>query len=338
MKKFYLIIWLCIILCSCSANNIPTSTNPNIQIPPNTSVAFVDLNGNFYPENWNTQIGPYKKTSSLYLTAKKNNIAYILTNFETKKLAEYHQNILNKKRVFIFVHGYNNDAAKTKRNYDLLRTKINLDPIQDEIIEFYWDGLVSKDPIGSAKIWFYATGYSQMAGEFGLRKILNEIHNKDIFIISHSRGASVVLSSLSNPPYNDDFRRDTEKLGIAVDNEIPLSENTNRIVCIMLAPAIGEIDFTKQSDNEAYRTFSSQLKNIHITINKDDIVLKKFVGLQRKFNPTTLGYDKKAYNNLKSTYNFFTVDNFDGQNSHSFDVYINNPKFQQMVETYIKNR
>ncbi|MFS4473637.1 alpha/beta hydrolase [Chryseobacterium sp. T20] len=338
MKKHYLIICLYIILCSCRTNNIPNSTNPNIQIPPNTTVAFVDLNGNFYTENWDTQIGPYKKTSSLYLTAQQNNTTHILTNFETKKLAEYHRDVSNKKRVFIFVHGYNNNEAKSKKNYDLLRTKINIDPTQDQIIEFYWDGLTSNNPFSSARIWFYATGYSQMAGEFGLRKILNEIHNKDIFIISHSRGASVVLSSLSNPPYNDKFRRDTESLGIAVDNNTPLSENANRIVCIMLAPAIGEIDFTKQSDNRAYRNFSPQLKNIHITTNKDDYVLKKFIGLQNELNPTTLGYNDRAYNNLKSTYSFFTVDNFDGQNSHSFDVYINNPKFQKMIDTYVKNK
>ncbi|KPH13188.1 alpha/beta hydrolase [Chryseobacterium sp. ERMR1:04] len=333
MNKFYFYIYM--IVCSCATHNIPSSGNPNIQIPPNTTVAFVDLNGNFYPEKWETQIGPYKKKSSLYLTAKKNNTIETLTNFENQNLAKYHQNVLNKKRIFIFVHGYNNSAAKVKLNYDLLCAKINIDPIQDEVIEFYWDGLVSKDPIGSGRIWFYATGNSQMAGEFGLRKILNEIYDKDIIIISHSRGASVVLSSLSNPPYDDDFRRNTEKLGITIDNKIPLAENGNRIISIMLAPAVGEVDFKKEKDTGSFRSFSSQLKKIHITINKNDPVLKKFVGLKGKFNPTTLGFDITAYNNLKSTYNFFTVDNFDGQNNHSFNVYINNDKFEQMIKKYI---
>lgn len=334
MKKLNFIFFL--ILCSCATHNIPNTENPNVQIPPNTSVAFVDLNGNFYPENWSTEIGPYKRTSSLYLTAKKNNVLEALNNFETKKLAEYRQNLLNKKRVFIFVHGYNNDTAKAKRNYDLLRTKITIHRTEDEVIEFYWDGLVSKDPIGSGKIWFNATGYSQMAGEFGLRKILNEIHNKDIFIISHSRGASVVLSALSNPPYDPDFRTATKSLGIAVDNNTPLAENNNRIVSIMLAPAVGEIDFRMVNDTKVYRKFSLQLKKIHITVNKDDPTLKKYIGLENKFNPTTLGYDKTAYDHLNNYYGFFTYDNFDGQNDHSFHVYINDPKFQQMVKAYIK--
>lgn len=334
MKKNNFILFL--ILCSCANHNIPDTASPNVQIPPNTSVAFVDLNGNFYPENWRTEIGQYKRTSSLYLTAKKNNVSEVLANYETKKLAEYRQNLLDKKRVFIFVHGYNNDAAKAKRNYNLLRTKIKIDAIEDGVIEFYWDGLVSKDPIGSGKIWFNATGYSQMAGEFGLRKILNEIHNSDIFIISHSRGASVVLSALSNPPYDPNFRTSTQNLGIVVDNNTPLAENGNSIVAVMLAPAVGDIDFKMADDTNSYRSFSSQLKKVHITVNRNDPALKKFIGLGNKFNPTTLGFDRSDYDRLNSKYEFFTFDSFDGQNNHSFDVYLNNPKFQKMVETYIK--
>lgn len=334
MKNYYLII--CVLLVSCATHNIP-NTNPNIHTPPNTSVAFVDLNGNFYPENWEREIGPYKRTSSLILTAKKNNVLDVLNTYEEKKLAEYRQSFLHKKRIFIFVHGYNNAASQSKQNYDLLRSKININPLQDEIIEFYWDGLVSKNLIGSGKIWFNATGYSQMAGQFGLRKILNEIHEKDIYIISHSRGASVILSSLSNPPFSESFRKNTTELGIEVNNKISLAENNNRIIAIMIAPAIGEIDFTQENNVDKYRTFSPQLKKVHITINKNDMILKKFIGLQGKYNPTTLGYDSQAYVNLKSTYNFFTVDNFDGQDNHSFSVYIRNPKFQKMIDAYIKS-
>lgn len=334
MKKFQLFVFL--ILFSCATHNIPTSANPNVHIPPNTSVAFVDLNGNFYPENWDTEIGPYKKTSSLYLTAKMKNALPTLTNFEAKRLSEYRNKVLNKKRVFVFVHGYNNGVAKAKRNYDLLRTKININDATDEVIEFYWDGLVSGNPVGSGKIWFNAVGYSQMAGEFGLRKILNEIYDKDIYIISHSRGASVILSSLSNPPYDPKFRAATENLGIPVDNAVPLAENGNRIVAVMLAPAVGDIDFKMVDDTTKYRKFSSQLKKMHITVNKNDPALKKFVGLQNSFNATTLGYDRSDYDSLNSKYHFLTLNNFDGQKSHSFDVYLNNPKFQKMIENYIK--
>src|SRR5690606_17943217 len=75
---------------------------------------------------------------------------------------------------------------------------MNINPKTDEIIQFYWDGLTSQSILGGAKIWFDATNYSQMAGEFGLRRILNVISNKEVYIISHSRGASVVVSALNS--------------------------------------------------------------------------------------------------------------------------------------------
>jgi len=64
-----------------------------------------------------------------------------------------------------------------------------------------------------------------------------------------------------------------------------------------------------------------------------DSALKKIVGLQNKFNLTILEFDRSDYNRLNSKYGFF---NFDGQNDRSFDVYLNNPKFQKMTEAYIK--
>jgi len=334
MKNLFLIAFLAI--CSCASYNVPSADSPNKDIPPNTSLAVVDLNGNFYPDNWRTEIGPQKRKSSLFLTAQANGDLDKLRNFETKKLAEYRKNVSDKKRVFIFVHGYNNDAKKAKRNYDLLRTKININQASDEVIEFYWDGLVSKDPVGSSKIWFNAVGYSQMAGEWALRKIINQIYNKDIYIISHSRGASVVLSALSNPPYDPNFRNATESLGIAVDNPVPLSENNNKIVSIMLAPAIGQIDFKMDDNYNKFRSFSNQLKSINITVNKNDPALNKYVGLADKFNETTLGRDRTDFDNLNKHYGIMTLTNFDGQKDHSFTTYINNVKFKKMVENYIK--
>jgi hypothetical protein len=330
---FYVLILL--LLTSCRAiHNVPTAASPNIHIAPNISIAYVDLNGNFYPDQWAQKIGPYERKSSLYLTAKRNGKLQELTAFEANKLTDIKIVTSNKKRIFIFVHGYNNDASLSKINYDNIRKKIRIDPVNDEVIEFYWDGLVAHNPGSSAKIWFNAAGYSQMAGEFGLRSILNQIYGKDIILISHSRGASVVLSALSNPPYNPKFYATTNNLGIPIGNKTPLAENNNRIISIMLAPAIGEIDFTRE-DNNTYRPFSEQLKKIHITINETDPVLNKFIGLPGSFNATTLGHDLKAYNNLQPQYGFFTCDDFTGQKEHDFVKYLDNPKFLEMVKKYI---
>lgn len=337
MKKLKHLIWFAcsVLFVSCAVHNIPTTAKPNLHVQPNITTAFVDLNGNFYPDNWEQVIGPYERTSSLFLSAQKKSILPVLMGFEKQKLAEYNNTLKSKKRVFIFVHGYNNSAADSKINYDNLQKKLPIDPVNDEIVEFYWDGLVADNSLSSAKIWFNATGYSQMAGEFALRSILNEIHNKDIYIISHSRGASVVLSALSNPPFDPHFFRDTAALGIPIGNKVPLAENGNRIVCIMLAPAIGEIDFTQENNINNFRSFSGQLKAIHITINQNDPVLNKFIGLAGHFNPTTLGHDISAFNNLLPTYSYLTYDDFTGQHGHAFQLYLDNPKFLNMVKKYI---
>lgn len=337
MKNLYPIgyLFVSILMVCCASHNVPSGTTPNVFIQPNVIKAFVDLNGNFYPDNWQQTIGPYERTSSLYLTAKKNNVLNVLEDFETKKLEEFKKILKDKKRVFIFIHGFNKPEEKSKISYNNLMTKININPKTDEVIEFYWDGLTSNDPLGSGKIWFNATGYSQMAGEFGLRKILNIIYNKDIILISHSRGASVVLSALSNPPFDPDFYKKTKNLGIPISNPNPLQENDNRIISIMLAPAIGEIDFAEETDTNKYRKFSSQLKSIDITINNNDPVLNKFVGFSGYFNPTNLGYELSVYKKLHPAYNFITYKDFTGQKSHDFNKYVENPLFLEILKKYL---
>lgn len=337
MKKasYFIVLISFSLLTSCAVHNVPKEVSPNVRIEPNTFKAFVDLNGNFYPDKWEQTIGPYKKKSSLYLTAENEGKLNSLSEFETKMLLEFEKVIKNKKRVFIFIHGFNKLEDKSKISYNNLRSKIDLCTDTDEVIEFNWDGLSSLNPFGIGKMWFNAAGYSQMAGEFGLRKILNVIHGKKIIIISHSRGASVVLSALSNPPYDPKFLKETKELKVPIGNPIPLLENDNSITTIMLAPAIGEIDFAEENDINRNRKFSSQLKSIHITVNNNDKVLNKFIGLSRHLNATDLGHNLSVYNKLLPTYVYMTYDDFTGQDSHDFNKYLDNPKFAVMLGKYL---
>lgn len=336
MKNYFssMIILILCTLASCRLHNVPIEQNPNRYVAPNTFKVFVDLNGTFYPENWKTSIGPHKRYSSLYLTAMKKGKLSILEDFEVSMLTDFEQMTQDKDRIVVFIHGYNSPVDVAEKNYNILRSKLNLNPQKDGVVEFFWDGLAAKDPLSSGKIWFNAAGYSQMAGEFGLRKLLNAIHNKDVIIISHSRGASVVLSSFSNPPFNPKFYKKTNDLKIPINNTVRLAENHNRIISIMLAPAIGEIDFAKQDDINTYRDFSAQLKRVHITVNEKDKILKKFVGIPSKFNPTNLGSDLTAHNNLSNNYNFFRYTLLE-LNDHAFDSYVNHPTIQNLFSGYV---
>ena len=198
------------------------------------------------------------------------------------------------------------------------------------MVWFYWDGLVSDEKIGKAQTWNNAVGYSQLAGTHGLRDVLNALHDKEIIIIAHSRGASVVLSALSNPPYRKNFIKDTTWM--EVNGSAPLRDNGNKIKIIFLAPAIGRIDFRTPcyycGDN-SFRDLGSQLKRIHYSLNFVDGVLGKSIIPSGKFNPTGFGYNSAEGRALNERYGILTPHSF--TNDHAFTSYIDASTFKEML-------
>jgi len=352
MKKSYLFSFLLLVslLSSCGlVHNLPYSQNPNRDENPNLWYSFVDQNGNFYPDNWKKTYGAptnraAKQPFSLMKIASDKNSGEQLMAFERSTMLRLSKRVANKKRVFILVHGFNADAESVVKQYEYIASHIITDPKNDEIIRFYWDGLKSTSPFRSAKNWFSAASFSQMAGEFGLRRILNNMADKDVYLISHSRGASVVLSALSNPEYSQKFAEQAKDIhNVDIQRAKPLLENKNRITCILLAPAVGIGEFQYMdtvAQEKKFVTLSPQVKKIHITINSSDKMLKKFFGfLSTKLNPTDLGYKDDTYNELTKHYSIFAKTDFTGMESHDFNRYIRNPKFKEMLrEENIKVR
>ena len=345
MKKLFLYINLIVLLGACAAtHNVPKSVNPNIKENPNIIYSFVDQNGNFYPNNWRKTYGSPPQNAkrneySLMKIATEKGIENQLNKSEIQFLNTVAQNIQTKKRVIIFVHGFNSTAKKSTQNYELARNIMNLNTSTDEIIQFYWDGLSSESIFGGAKIWFNATNFSQMAGEFGLRRILNVIKSKEVFIISHSRGASVVLSALSTATLSESTKMETLEIhNVNVNEAKTLKENNNKITCIMLAPAVGVPDFkfkNIETELEEFCSFSAQVKKIHITINNTDPLLKKYIGaLSKTLKPTDLGFKEDAYTELCNHFTLFEKTDFTGQKSHDFNDYIKNPKFKDILKEY----
>ncbi|WP_313028193.1 alpha/beta hydrolase [Soonwooa sp.] len=345
MKNSFYFLIILFALSSCGAiHNTPKSQTPNKIESSSMAYSFVDQNGNFYPDNWSSQYGKPPKNAkskefSLKKLASEKGKEIELSASEKTKIAQVANSGKNKNRIFVFVHGFNASSEEVTKSYRAIKSQLNTTN-KDQIINFYWDGLVAQSMFGAGKIWFNATNNSQMAGEFGLRRLLNSYQNKDIYIISHSRGASVVLSSLSNPPFSKreiEDRKDDHNVDIDNDSKI-LQEKNNSIYCIMLAPAIGTKDFKSEdlkSGEDSYREFSPQLKKVHITINNTDPTLKKFLGfLSDKLKPTDLGYKSDAFDALKEHYDFLEKTDFSGQKSHNFDVYIRNPKFKVILKEF----
>jgi len=345
MNRIFYCFILLLILVSCSiAHNLPTTTSPNSFEKPNIFNSFVDQNGNFYPDNWSRKFGPSASSGkindfSLMKIAIENDSKDELIDFEVQKMEQLAKRLKDSKRVFILVHGFNSDVKASNRSYTYVRDLLNINTAQDQVIRFYWDGLITKNPFGGAKTWFAATSFSQMAGEFGLRRVLNSMRDKDVYIISHSRGASVVLSALSTPAFKEQFAEDTKEIHhINVADANSLKENNNRITCIMLAPAIGLNDFRSKDlykGDTTYRQITPQVKKVHITINDTDAMLKKVFGfLSSKLEPTDLGYKVDVFNELSKRYPFFEKTDFSGMKSHEFKRYVLNPKFKKILKTY----
>ncbi len=344
MKNLFYIL-LMSFLTSCAAiHNVPESQNPNNFIQPNTTSSFVDQNGNFYPDNWLKTFGKPPKNAgrrdySLMKIATEKNDQNQLTNYEDLRLKNVEKRVKNKKRVIIFVHGIDNDYLFSLKNYNKARSSMNINNSTDEVMNFYWDGLVNESLFGAAKVWVNATTNSQMAGVFGLRRILNVIHDKDVYLISHSRGASVVLSALVNPSLREsEIKRAQNAHHIDFTTAETLQENSNRIYSIMLAPAIGKVDFTL--DNDSLKVFTPQLKRMHITINNTDYVLGKGkIGfLSKNLVATDFGYKDDLFNELSKNYNFLEKTDYTGQKTHEFRDYITNPKFVSILKEFKLNK
>ncbi|MCS4227248.1 MULTISPECIES: alpha/beta hydrolase [Sphingobacterium] len=340
-QLFYLFLLFSMVSCDI-AHNVPKDPYPNSFDKPNIVNSFVDQNGNFYPDNWRKTYGEPPKSGdvnaySLMKIATEKGIESQLKGFEKTRMLAVGSKVKAKDRVFIFVHGFNAPSDEVNESYEYMRKLLKLNTNKDEVVKFYWDGLHTTNPFGGAKVWFSATSFSQMAGEFGLRNLLNSISNKKIILISHSRGASVVLSALSSATFSTSFAKGTlENHNVDVDGAKKLAENGNDIMCIMLAPAIGIEDFKSkdvEKGTDSYRTFSKQVKKIHITVNNTDVMLKKFVGfLSNKLKATDLGYKVDVYNELVKYYPFMQYTDFTGMKSHDFNKYIRNPKFKGMLK------
>lgn len=321
----------------CFHHSVPLTQTPNRLSGPQTLQVWVDQNGSFYPNAWLGTFGRPPRIGntaySLKTIARQKGLAAELDQAEAEAKNRFTRFVADKTRLFILIHGFNNSEEEANQAYTAIEEQIAFKPT-DGVVEFYWDGLVASGVL-PAKIWFNATGYSQLAGTRGLRPLLNLTEGKQIVFITHSRGASVLLSALSDPPYRPSFAEDTLRFhGIDVRDNLPLKHNGNRMSCLVLAPAVGLIDF-KTPDyykpDDSFRAFDAQLTDFYQSVNPTDPVLKKYVGLSGAFNPTNLGYDRSTAEVLHAHDPRFHYVVWSGLETHGFVTYVKNPQFRTML-------
>ena len=71
--------------------------------------------------------------------ATERGIVDELNGFEVKKLKELKEHVKSKKRIFIFVHGFNATNQEVNESYGYIQKLIKINAQEDEIIRFYWD-------------------------------------------------------------------------------------------------------------------------------------------------------------------------------------------------------
>lgn len=351
-------------------NNFPLSDGFPIKADSDRIGVYVDANGTFFPDKWREacpdRCKPYKKDPSLLLKANRDYdgapvFRARLASEERRQLAEIETFVENHPRLFVLIHGFNSDEPDVKGSYNRIIDRIKLSP-GDGIVEFYWDGFVTIPPnakfsVAPAKIWPAATAQSQAAGSRGLRRILALARNRNIVLISHSRGASVILSALSNPPYANDFLTRTERHDFDPDDGIdgspnflrpaPLLANSgNELHLLMLAPAIGCIDFRRpdfrhrraremrKEGCSSVRPLPPEVKTFAYSLNKEDSVLGKYILPSKWYSATDFGYDPALGEELRKNENWRFLKPFPIKiaHGHDFDCYIADSEFGQMLE------
>jgi hypothetical protein len=250
-------------------HNVPYKGSIDLEIKDNlenTVNVFCDSNGDFFTNTFM----PKRKLNE-YFFGYGWTIRYQSEINHVEELAQYNAQKVRStiikelngflapekgfEHVFILVHGFNSLYKDSLKAYGEARSTIQelkLNPDKVAYIYFHWNGLGTQGEGRQLTFWNNSCGYSQMAGICALRPILNTIPpDIKVHIISHSRGASVVFSALSNPPFVKSFITSTLMKDDPID--IPRLANSGNyfkqverpVTYFAVVPAIGQCDLLK---------------------------------------------------------------------------------------------
>lgn len=326
------------------AHNLPAADVPNSLTEAAQVRVYVDMNGVMYPSGWRSSAVVGERA-----VRRRHSIHAALNGDETRLQAvrsaeEAHLGAIarlarERTRVFVFLVGFNTSHGDTAVELRAMQDSVGLTR-DDLAVEFYWDGHDARFYLDAARIWFWGSASSQVTGQRGLRRVLNAIGDRPVVLVSYSRGASVILSALSDPAYAPAFHAETEALdylrppGPAFFEVAPLAAG-GPVRAVMLAPAIGEPDFWAPGSTGgdwAFRDFPERVVSIRYSINPRDPVLKKGSGgLARYFNATDLGAFRSAGRRLDCHYGILQGYAVAGPVDHGVRGYIADASFTRML-------
>lgn len=196
----------------------------------------------------------------------------------------------------VLIHGFNNTYEEAGEAYDLIHQRVTVDTNDIVFLEVFWDGLRLRsdkalDKAGYASFWPDALTYSNFAGHYGLRGLLNAVEREvDLRFVTHSRGIAVALSALADPTYDSDIVCPDERPchGRTEGKQPPLANPRFRSVKIAaFAPAIGNGHLNAELDN----ALASHPVMLLAGLNTRDFATSKSVVSSRFWGDTSLGSD-----------------------------------------------
>lgn len=303
VPTWFFMLALLLFLAGCAYHSVPPKDYSQRPAKPDRVVRIVfDQNGNIYPPSQNAYGLPIPKQP------ENRNIAFDLGKTYQRLGLPYPQDRIYQEfanaiaaeiaavkadRVVFLIKGFNNSFKSSLNDFANTRAHIReRHPRHDLVyVEVYWDALFQKlDTSPLPLFWFKSLTYSNVAGEVGLRRILNRLpQGTDITFLTHSRGAAVALSALFRPFY------DTM---IEVPPPDPLEGGRlGDIVLVAFAPAIGN-GHMEQPD------LWTHLDAMYVGFNANDPATSKkpLLGAgpsRRKFGDTGLGSSEAYFLDLQ---------------------------------------
>jgi len=276
-------------------HNVPSATHLKAAPQDTVRVAF-DQNGVIYPSNPDAPPIRQPRIGSNYafsISHELGRVGYSYGPTDIDESLAFFAKTLNDKAerrsancLVVLIHGYNNSVKAASANYECIRKKLQALPrLQPVYLEVFWDGL-HRGPLtvpAPLLYWFDALTYSNLAGQVGLRSLLNgRPPNLPILFLTHSRGAGVALSCVADPLYDARIQ--------VGEYEAPNFRSAKGVALICLAPAVG-------NGHPPSRVRSSLPLNssLGIGFNTRDPALQKSIINERYFGDTSFGTNEIAF-------------------------------------------
>ena len=241
-----------------------------------------DQNGNLYPQSPNSAGIPLPEQ------APNRNAAFDLaTHYSANGVAYDHHATLRAAaadiqkalaaapgaRLVFIIKGFNNSYQENDDEYAWVRQRIfDYNPSGNFVfVQVYWDALFKGKRSAPAPLAYFGESmtYSNMAGMCGLRPLLELLPDGTrTTFLTHSRGAAVALSAISDPLF------DRERVKVACTLPPLRSGKLGDAALVAFAPAIGD-GHMREEDGSIDLDMYSNLVGFYVGFARNDYATSK---------------------------------------------------------------